>query len=108
MKNYTPEQIEFTQDHNEELLHIFGYADDDDPKNITPFFDYKGKADPKSVRLFNNYQFLNEMAVKKRMAQRKKHLQTPPRDIKINLPEEKPLLKMISHFNVMKEIYLNT
>jgi hypothetical protein len=40
LKNYTPEQLEYAKNYNEELLHIFGYADDNDPNNITPFFDF--------------------------------------------------------------------
>jgi hypothetical protein len=44
LKNYNPEQIELTKNLNEELIHIFGYADDKSTDNITPFFDFEGKA----------------------------------------------------------------
>ena len=89
--------------HNEELLHIFGYIDNKDSENTTPFFDFQGKAEPKSERQFNYYKSINEISMTKRMAQRKKHMQTPPREILINTPGEKPLLKMITHFHIMEE-----
>ena len=42
MKNYLPEQLEFTKSYNEDLFHIFGYVKDDErlPDNNTPFLDY--------------------------------------------------------------------
>ena len=69
MKNYLPEQLEYTKSYNEELFHTFGYVKDDEriPNNNTPFLDYEGKAKPENVSKTNYYMKLNEMAMEKRM-----------------------------------------
>ena len=69
MKNYLPEQLEYTKAYNEELFHTFGYVKDEEriPDNNTPFLDYEGKARPESVAKTNYYKKLNEMAMQKRM-----------------------------------------
>ena len=61
LQNYTPEQIEYTKNYNEELFHIFGYVKDDEklPNNVTPFLDFEGKAKPESVSKINYYKELN-------------------------------------------------
>lgn len=65
LKNYLPEQLEYTKEHNEELFHTFGYVKDEEriPDNNTPFLDYEGKAKPSSVAKTNYYKQLNAMAM---------------------------------------------
>lgn len=52
--------------HNEELIHYFGYSADDNPNNITPYFDYKGKAKADSVKMQGKFKELNVKATKMR------------------------------------------
>lgn len=40
LHHYNPEQLEYLRNASEDMIHFFGYAQDDDPKNTTPFFDY--------------------------------------------------------------------
>ena len=72
LMNYTDEQQQYQYDHNEDLLHFFGYVKDEkNPDNNTPYFDYKGKANPENVRKTNGYKKLNEKAFEKRRQQLK-------------------------------------
>ena len=68
LKNYVPEQIEYTKNYNEDLFHIFGYVKDDEriPDNNTPFLDFEGQAKPENVAKTNYYKKLNERAMEKR------------------------------------------
>ena len=54
LHNYNPEQIQFTQDLNEELIHFLGYQADD--TSTTPVFDYKGKASQKALEKKNMFK----------------------------------------------------
>ena len=69
LKNYTPEQLEYTKAYNEELFHMFGYVKDEQriPDNNTPFLDYQGKAKTENVAKTNYYKKLNQIAMEKRM-----------------------------------------
>lgn len=67
LKNYQPHQIEYTKYLNEELLHFFGYVDDGDSDNVTPFFNFDGKADPANVAQMNSFRSFNEKAMKARL-----------------------------------------
>ena len=87
LKNYRDEQLEYTKKVNEEVFHIFGYADmsneeeyDGEPNN-TPFMDFKGKAKPENRAKFNYFKTLNEMGMKKRM--NLAHGELPPEKDKI-------------------------
>ena len=89
-------------------MHLFGYVDDNNPDNNTPYFDYKGKANPENVKKTNGYKKLNEKAFEKRRQQLKKHGKTPPKEIVSAMPTIKPEeIRMIQYFGVLecREVY---
>jgi hypothetical protein len=48
------------------LLHVFGYVEDGDPENNTPYFDFEGKASAESIKKMNYFKKMNEKAYKMR------------------------------------------
>jgi len=66
LMNYTEEQLKYQYHTNEDLLHFFGYVEDGNPDNNTPYFDYKGKASTENVKKTNYYKKLNERAYEMR------------------------------------------
>lgn len=56
LQNYTEEQLEYVKKMNEDLIHYFGYVNDGNPNNITPFFDFKGQAKPESIAQTNGFK----------------------------------------------------
>ena len=54
LKNYRPQQIDYVKEVNEEIFHIFGYANMSNEKafqdvpNNTPYMDFEGKALPEN------------------------------------------------------------
>ena len=74
LKNYRPEQMELVKTENEEIFHIFGYADMSkegkeyaDIESHTPFMDFEGKAKQSSKDKYMYYKKLNEIAFERRM-----------------------------------------
>jgi len=51
------------------LLHVFGYVEDGNPENKTPYFDYKGKASAENIKKMNYFKTLNDEAFAKRRRQ---------------------------------------
>ena len=106
MKNYLPEQIEFTKAYNEDIFHIFGYVKDEvrNAENAhTSFLDFEGKAKPQNVAKINYYKELNKKALQLRMQMRKGQ-RVPPEDrIKVGTNAEGGF-RMIKHLNVMDSL----
>ena len=48
---------------------MFGYVEDGNPENKTPYFDYKGKASAENIKKMNYFKTLNEEAFAKRRRQ---------------------------------------
>ena len=66
LKNYSQEQLDFQKKTNEDLLHVFGYVEDGNPENNTPYFDFEGKASAESIKKMNYFKNMNEKAYKMR------------------------------------------
>jgi len=72
-KYYTKEMLDHMWGVNEDMNHIFGYADmSNDPEfssipNVTPFVDYKGKASEENRKRFRYFKKLNEIAMERRL-----------------------------------------
>ena len=105
MKNYLPEQLEYTKEYNEDLFHIFGYVKDDEriPDNNTPFLDYEGKAKPENVAKTNYYRELNKRAMQKRRNIATGDLAADHMKYPIG-PGTEGAIKMITELNIMPEL----
>ena len=102
LKNFLPEQLEYTKALNEDLFHTFGYVKDEEriPNNNTPFLDYNGKAKPENVAKTNYFRKLNEIAMEKRM--RIRHGDLAPCSDKIKIgPGVEDGFRLISELNIM-------
>ena len=102
LKNFLPEQLEYTKALNEDLFHYFGYVKDDEriPDNNTPFLDYNGKAKPENVAKTNYFRKLNEIAMEKRMRIRHGDLAADSEKIKVG-PGVDGGFRLISELNIM-------
>jgi hypothetical protein len=45
---------------------VFGYVEDGNPENNTPYFDFEGKASAESIKKMNYFKNMNEKAYKMR------------------------------------------
>ena len=104
LANYTPEQLEFTKNYNEELFHIFGYVKDDErlPENNTPFMDFEGNACPKSVEKLNYFRKLNDKAVAKRKLSLSQKFEKE-RNISVG-PDVEGGIKLVRHMEIMSHL----
>jgi len=94
---------------NEEIFHIFGYADMSEEKeyldipNNTPYMDFNGKASPQSKAKFNYYKELNKAAMKKRLKLKHGDLQKDELKIKIDITNKKDgAYSCISELNIFQ------
>ena len=105
LSNYKPEQLEYTKNYNEDMIHFFGYAEDGKEENRTPFFDYQGKAKPENVAMMNQFKEMNKQSIKNRFDQLKNSLNSPSRNIRINNSKDKnESFHKVTELEIMKRM----